>query len=439
VRRLALLAAAGLALAVTGCTLQRPEDPVVMTGAQLPALARVNAGDVVAFRWFNGWDQVPVQVDERKDKELSELYGLPRPDWLPTGAYLHATVYADPNSGVGADGDPRVDADDEVALMAKDLGPHRPAGAQPPAGVKAGRGIEVKVRSTLGGSPREAWVYLFERSGNLDPDAGEHYVRYDPDSASGGQVTTPYYSEHFPTRWITDELRIKAGQARAVDILDRHKTRLTHDSCMSNEESFSVGNPATIANKSGPVRAIRSYMGANSGLFTQRDHVFYGQREDIITYLRVHEIPGAIDFFDYSRGAIGMTYRNNNNPHGATIDGNPDTVSPGELTWETVDGSQGALSIVQSVDSDVPGLQLSSYYLDDATPDDPQCSGDSESIGASGPYIRQPLPNTDPANPPSNKLTMVRTMYFDPPGKADGAARAAEVGSAFDVSVSSFP
>jgi hypothetical protein len=54
-RGLVLAAAAG-ALALTGCTLNRPDDPVVMTGAQLPALSSVAAGDVVAFRWFNAWD-----------------------------------------------------------------------------------------------------------------------------------------------------------------------------------------------------------------------------------------------------------------------------------------------------------------------------------------------------------------------------------------------
>jgi hypothetical protein len=50
VRRLALLAVAGVALGATGCTLNRPADPVVLTGSQLPALSTVAAGDVVAFR-----------------------------------------------------------------------------------------------------------------------------------------------------------------------------------------------------------------------------------------------------------------------------------------------------------------------------------------------------------------------------------------------------
>src|SRR3712207_7012288 len=51
------------------------------------------------------------------------------------------------------------------------------------------------------------------------------------------------------------------------------------------------------------------------------------------------------DFFDYSSAASGMTYRNNLNTGGVTIDGNPDSVVNGRLTWESVDGPQGGLSI----------------------------------------------------------------------------------------------
>ncbi|MBA3261372.1 MAG: hypothetical protein H0T69_02620, partial [Thermoleophilaceae bacterium] len=101
------LALAVAALGVTGCTLNRPEDPVVLSGAQVPALAGVGAGDVVAFRWVNGWDQVPVQVDERKSVDLGTVYNA-----APMG--FATTVYADPGTFTGADSNANVDADDEV-------------------------------------------------------------------------------------------------------------------------------------------------------------------------------------------------------------------------------------------------------------------------------------------------------------------------------------
>ena len=69
-RRLAWVALAGVALTVTGCTLNRPADPVVMTGAQLPALQTRRCGRRGRLPLVNGWDQVPVQVDERKQVDL---------------------------------------------------------------------------------------------------------------------------------------------------------------------------------------------------------------------------------------------------------------------------------------------------------------------------------------------------------------------------------
>jgi hypothetical protein len=451
---LARLALAAVGLTVTGCTLNRPADPVVLKGAQLPALASVAAGDVVAFRWVNGWDQVPVQVDERKLIDLADVYGPARPGHVPTGAF--ATVYTDPDTWTGPDGDPEVDADDEIALMAKDLGPRRPADAPPPPGVVAGSGVELKVRSELGGTPREAWVYLFKRSGNLDPGAGESYVDYDFRLFSGdykttfdvavdsfnpedSTVTAPFYTTHFPLRWLNNELRVTAGDSTGANILERNKIRFYPGECSTNEQNFSVGGGAFVANKSGPVRAIRAYLGASSGIFTERDHIFYAQRQDVRSYLRVHPIPGVVDFNDYSRAAFGMTYRNNNNPAGVTIDGDPDAVAAGQLSWETLDGPQGGVSMVHSVETDIPGVTLSTYYLDDLTPDEPQCTGDSESIGASGPRLADPIPHTDTAYPPYKSLTGIRMIYYDEPGHADGPARAAQAGSHLDVSVSALP
>ena len=88
-----------------------------------------------------------------------------------------------------------------------------------------------------------------------------------------------------------------------MDILDRAKATLGPGVCGRSEDTFDDAEGAFIANKSGPVRAIRSYIGANSGPLTQREHIFYEQREDVRTFLRVHAVPGPWDFFDYSSAA----------------------------------------------------------------------------------------------------------------------------------------
>ena len=51
-----------------------PTDPVVIKGSEVPALQSVAAGDVVAFSWVDGWAQVAVQVDERKQVDLGTVY-----------------------------------------------------------------------------------------------------------------------------------------------------------------------------------------------------------------------------------------------------------------------------------------------------------------------------------------------------------------------------
>ncbi len=445
------LALAVAALGVTGCTLNRPEDPVVLSGAQVPALAGVGAGDVVAFRWVNGWDQVPVQVDERKSVDLGTVYNA-----APMG--FATTVYADPGTFTGADSNANVDADDEVAFMAKDVGLEAPGDVTPPAGAIGGGGVKIKVRSTLGGTNRDGWIYLFKRSGNLSPGAGKSYVNYNFQLLSGAYkttyklqdgpnpenttVTTPFYVDHFSDRWLNDQIKVKAGNASEADIIDRHKALLGPGNCGRSEDTFDDAEGAFIANKVGPVRAIRSYIGANSGPLTQREHIFYEQRQDIRTFLRVHAIPGPIDFFDYSAAAGGMTYRNNVNTGGVTIDGTPDTVAAGQLTWESVDGPQGGLSMVHRVTTDIAGLVGSSFYFDDSTPGtgaETQCTGDAQAIGQSGPWVNSNLPNTDPRTAGFKSLSSTRTIYFEEPGKANGAARATQAGSAFQFTVSALP
>ncbi|MBA2630727.1 MAG: hypothetical protein H0U84_06870 [Thermoleophilaceae bacterium] len=448
--RLVTLAVTAVAVVMTGCTLNRPEDPVVLTGANVPSLSSVAAGDVVAFRWINRWLQVPVQVDERKQVDFGTLYNS-------SSMGFATTVYADANTFAGADTNANVDADDEIAFMAKDTGSEAPGGSGNPAGVVAGSGVKVRVRSNLNGTA-DGWIYLFKRSGTLSPGAGQKYVDYAFNLLSGNYKTTyrlqdgpnpenstvssPYYSTHFADRWLKDELRIKTGNATEVDILDRAKALFAPGVCVRSENTFNDAEGAFIVNKSGPVRALRSYIGANSGPLTQREHVFYERREDVRTFLRVHAIPGVMDFHDYSAAAGGMTYKSNPAPGGVTVDGVPDSPAAGQLSWESLDGPQGGLTIAHSTSTDVPSFTSTSYYFDDSTPGtgaETQCTGDNQSFGASGPWINRSIPNTDPRDTPFNRLLATRTLYFDAPSTANGAARSAQATSPFAITATSYP
>ena len=445
-RRWILPLAAVAAALLSGCAAQRPEDPVVVTGADLPRLVGAQPGKVIAYRYFDGaWQQVPVQVDERAMIDLGTVYN-------EAANGVRVLTYTDPGTFAGADPQPAVDVNDEIAFMGFDGGAKAPAGASPP-NVVAGSGEELRIHDTIG-DPSDAYMYLYRQTGNLDPGAGHSYVDYrfkllsgdykstyrltDGPNPEDSTVTTAFYSQHFSDRWADDALRLRTKGASGVDILDRHKDLFAPGTCVRSEDTFDDGEGAFIVNKSGPVRAIRSYIGANSGPLTVRQHIFYERREDITTDLRVHAIPGILDFFDYSPAASGMTYRSSADGRGVTIDGAPDAPTAGKIGWETVDGAQGGLSIVHGISTDVSGFNWTSYYLDKASPSggaETQCTGDGSAYGSSGPWINQGIPNTDPRSTPFNTLTASRTLFFESPGKADGARRAAQVATPLQVSV----
>lgn len=425
-------------------TLDRPADPVVLTGADIPALSGIAPGDLVAFKNVSGtWTQIPVQVDERHTVDVGAVSYR---GTYPSG--LQLLVYSDPLTDTGADPAPTIDANDEIAFMAKDAG-GTPVPFSEPAGIIAGSGLQVTITDPL--TSQTGVVYLFQQDGSLDPSAGAQYVTYTWQLVGGGtyladynivsgnglpnnedsDIVTDYYNDHFSERWIHDELRITTGGATGVDILDRHASKFP-GTCGRSEDTFSEAEGGFFVNKSGPVRALRSYFGANSGPFTQREHVFYERRQDIRTFLRVHAIPGIQDFFDYAPAATGMEYHNNLNPMSNAIidgqDGAPaDGVALGAITWELVKGPQGSLTQVGSVSTNITGFTYTSLWIDDTTPPaNALCTGDGQAWGASGVNVAMGIPCTDAGCP--NYLNTRRSMYYGAPDvePADAAATGAQ-------------
>ena len=319
--------------------------------------------------------------------------------------------------------------------------------------------MKLSLSTFIDGKTKKAWIYLFKRSGNLSPGAGKQFVNYDFNLLSGNYkttykladgpnpenstITTPYYTDHFSDRWLNDQLKITTSGSSGVDILDRHKPQFAPGNCGRTENTFNDAEGAFIANKNGPVRAIRSYIGANSGPLTQREHIFYERRQDIRTFLRVHAIPGIMDYFDYAPAASGMTYRNNANTGGVTVDGaarhrHPRVADLGER------GRRPGRALDRPHDPDRhrrlrEQLLLLRRQLADGTGAEVQCTGDNTAFGNSGPWITQAIPNTDPRTAGFKNLLATRTLYFEDAGTADGAARSAQVASPIQVTPTAFP
>jgi hypothetical protein len=462
----------------------RAGDPVVFTGKDVPRLVGTAPGKVVAFAWRGGWKQIPVQVDERKTVSVRDLYPTPAPRYVLPETSFDLAVYADPDTRTGADPKAWLDADDEIALMAQDAGsPVKPGKVRAPAGTAGAKGTVLTIADPLDGG--KGYVYLFAARGSVDQSAGRSYVDYDfkPLYLSPGQsladgyryansanpedstVTTDYYSTHSTDRWMDDEIRIKAGDASGVDILDREVAQATRTSCGRSELTFSgnwteedrgsdTDEGTFVAVKSGPIRAIRDYMGANSGPYTQRQHIYYQRREDSTTFLRVHPMLDLYTWTDYAAAATGMTYRDQANPDGVSVDGAPDTLdqpdsadfTDGKVFWQQLSGPQGSVSTIASAETDIPNANFGNYYLDNSsaplTGNNRQCAGDGVSYGSSGFGILGPVtPNTDPRLPVHNDLTVNRVRYFGPPqdgGVATAAALADRVRLPLEVSSSAF-
>ena len=478
----AMAGSAGGEVASTGSTLQRPDAPVVLqqtsadeTGAAtgpinvtLPGrLHGIAPADLVAFRWDGSWQQIPVQVDEKEVMDLNRIYGPGYPTCgdpcysKPRNGAVHRN-YTDAGTWVGPDTDATLDGDDEVAFMARDAG-GKVASGFAPGGVNPASAVEVALSDTLYGG--EGYVYLFEDASGLDPAAGADYVdydfvlesgkgyldedsAYDPDGDAtrpnmrfgprpeDSRVTTANYTRGFDDRWLDDHIQVHRGGATGVDILDRHDAQFDSldASCVRTQATYRSGEGAFVINRDGPVRAIRDFIGANSGPHVQRQHIFYSGKEDINTFLRVHAVPGVVDFFDYSAAGNGLTYRagmeNGLEIPAATIDGFPDAVPPlggasGIDGWESVDGPQGGLSMAQIFRTNNADPTYHLTYRDGLTLGK-TCNGDGELYGASGPQVNTVIENTDEAAGNFKNLYYRRSIYFEAPGETDGAKRLAE-------------
>lgn len=465
-------------------SLSRPADPVVLKAESVPFPAMdISPQDVVAFRFTGDWEAIPVQVDERDRVEYGQIYGAYAMDVNPTaktyGVGVFEEFYTDGGTFTGPDSNPALDGDDEIVFMAKDAGT-RPPDSSEPAGVLSGSGVEVRIEDPLDGGG-EGFVYLFVQDGTLDPAAGREYVQYtfklvgdgkaaadyktgydikggndkDPQrNPEDSAIVTPVYERHWSFRWTCDDMRIFPGSGE--DILEKRDYWIIPGVCERFNGTFNAGEGCFVTNTSGPVRAIRSYMGANSGPLTQGTHIYYEAREDLIVDLRVHSRPsGGVLYMDYNETAFGMTYSDNNNPAGALIDGKPDDdIKPGPLTWEMVTGDQGSAVYLHDLITDDPIVagNTSSFHEDEMDSEIPQCQSctwgcaeievisDPHMIGASGPWMLAAVPNSDPREEPFIFVHNMRTTYYGPPGfeTKDAELRRAWISHPLEATVSAW-
>lgn len=459
-----------------GATISRPYDPVVMDGSALPKLLGTDPMHIVGFAWDGKtWHQVPVQVDQRDYVSPGQIYHLPTssyPDLYGTTTPYKILVYTPPASLTAGysssstytppDSDPTFDANDQLSFLGIDTGQQVGSTVPDPAGVTGSTREEVKATDPLNPST-DGYVYLYHSDTLTGGSAGTDGVKYtfslDSGSYTGtyqmgsgslapnntwgfnpehSSVSTPSYTQSFGDRWLNNGLSISQSGADNTNFLERTHYYVVN-TCSRSEDTFDGGanNPgegAFVVNISGPVRAIRSYIGANSYKYTVNTDIFYPDREDTVTELRGHAgLPGYGSADDFVTGTTGLTYSDPVNSN-VPIDGNPDSVTPITFTtgstvpasWQLVSGPQGSLVTVRSIDTDISGLNVTTVYQDRNPASPPQCTGDAAAWGENGMNLTSPVnsvPITDPtltATPAT--LVLTRTRYFQGPNLAASAA-----------------
>jgi hypothetical protein len=148
--------------------------------------------------------------------------------------------------------------------------------------------------------------------------------------------------------------------------------------------------------------------------------IFYPQRSDSTGDLRVHAIPGVMAFDDFTTGLTGMAYSDDQNT-GVPIDGHLDTIKAAHVpTWQMVSGAQGSIVTARSISTDMTGLQLSTYYLDQNPASPVPCTGDAAAWGQNGVQILGPaggqVPCTDPTrtgcSSAAKRFSVTRYRYY---------------------------
>jgi len=346
---------AGLAMAdpdvvATAETLDRDLEPVIVTGTQVGAFSGLPTDGVFVYKYSAGdWIQIPFQVDEV----------------TMTGDYTTTE-------------DSVLDANDEIAFMAMDLGGQAPAGDPIAASLPISLPwYEIEITDPMDVA-KKGWAYLV-RSSTLTPTFTSDYVDYNlglhliegTTYALRLAIPMPYF----------DYLALNDGD----DILDRTKTRLCVFSwwCPVTEDSI----PGDVGVKDGLIEdgPVRVIVRDGKGLAyhsTVRWTVPISWRD---SWLPTPHIRFSTDF---NEKASGATYYNAVAPDGVTVDGEPDAV-PEEPVSSWFQLSTGDGTLVQVGDTSSMGGAQYNYYEDNSI--NPVAdTGDGKRYGETGVFVHRP-------------------------------------------------
>lgn len=378
-------------------TLTRQRDVIVVNGAALPALAGAPLDELFLYR-FDGaaWQQIPFQFDE---------------------------VDAVSNSYV-ITGDGSLDPADELVFLAQDAGQQAPASQwiADPASTAFAR-YELVVSDPV--HPGEqATVYLY-RSPTLAPFFGPGYIHVTTDT-----VSTPFFAatvNFSQTLGLTGLELNGSGQ----DIIDQSHLSIKGRLFGFLPVQYCEGDILALINDPGlipgglppgdrPVRYVSGPAdGSGSAVYPARLRTVIGpiDLDDIagnigVPGLTLDEIRFTLDLLNPASSGFAPArfHANTIAAAGVPIDGVPDSVPTTLAAWMQLNGSQG--SVVQLNSVQTTGTSAFTYYLDNASATAADCHGTDGAFGEHGVRIA----------PFAGQVTISQQLYFaEPLSQAAGA------------------
>ena len=369
---LGALLAAGPARAEShvGRSVDRPFDPVILYGEEMPAITGAAEDRIgVLVRRGDALVPIPFQIDERN-------------------AFGFLLVDQGAEAATDADGG-LFDDNDELVFMARDTGPRATSGA---AGRLPGAESHVEVEITNPETGARAYAYVVRYAGSAPRSDGD-YGTYD---VGLDRITTPSYAVSFPEdddgnpRFYPDYLTIDPSMGGSgEDVLDRAKLRVTAK-MLFNLLTFDRDEDDIVVEllgwRDGPVRVVRRielsihlFLGLYAPPLTV-DLVFYRNSIEVPTIidspinfgslLSGIDIRVALDLTDAVEGARVITADNRDLP---PVDG---TMSDAESNvvrldqeWIVLTGPAGHV-LTRVLLSDSFRLRKSFHYVDDIDADD---------------------------------------------------------------------
>jgi hypothetical protein len=354
-------------------TLGRPEDPIIVPGAEMPALIGWPIDELVLYSFeADSWSPIPFQIDERTNDI--------------TGTYV-----------ISEDG--LLDANDELVFMGGDTG--QLASDNWPDDAEARQNQRVRIAASDPLNPGDlGWAYLF-RSTTLSTTATS-YVDWDETLQT---ITAISYTAAFsPSAFVgLSDLTVNGN---GVDILDRQKVRIRSSIITLDEEDLKAFLTPTVSIPVvGPVRGV-----ANGGAFNVS---IYGARlEALVTFdtslspLPIDEIRTSLDLNDPALTSITNFFDSNSTA--ATIDGTPDAVPASPvIDWYQASGTSGGL-VVAFPAVNAGGGTVTNYYKDNGSTDTSD-TGDLRSYGDTGLLVSDP----------GSSVVLSLVIYVLPPGTLD--------------------